>query len=238
MKTPDSTDCARSERLGSPIARRGYFVISVAPGAATLFGQTVTQRPFCTCFTRHQVVAVVARPVEAQLALDRVDLVLAQPVGEHLVVEALGRGDRGIEHLPRGIRRRGLRFDAGVGEPGLRRALVEELHELGRARIVEVRRMLLEDRRRERILAPRAPAPSGRAPGTCRSAAAACSRSSSSRRAAGCPRGRSRRPRRGRGSHPSRARRWRRSRGCRTPTRGTRLPAGRASSPLRARRAT
>ena len=70
MKTPDSTDCARSEKLGSPIVRAflryerkraalaesaardgGYFVISVAPGAATLFGQIVTQRPFCTCFT-------------------------------------------------------------------------------------------------------------------------------------------------------------------------------------------
>ncbi len=51
MKTPESTDCASSERLGSPIAPACYFVISVAPGAAMLFGHTVTQRPFCTCFT-------------------------------------------------------------------------------------------------------------------------------------------------------------------------------------------
>ena len=56
-------------------ARERYFVISVAPGAATLFGQTVTQRPFCLLHG-HEVVAVVARSVEAKLALDRIDLVL------------------------------------------------------------------------------------------------------------------------------------------------------------------
>ena len=49
---------------------------------------------------------------------------------------------------------------------GLGRALVEELHELRRTRIVEIGRVLLEDRRRERVLRLEAPAPSGRAPGT------------------------------------------------------------------------
>src|SRR5215467_15133872 len=40
----------------------------------------------------HQIVAVVAWPVEAQLALDRVDGVGLQPLRQHLVIEALGRG--------------------------------------------------------------------------------------------------------------------------------------------------
>jgi len=46
-RTPSRYRHGRDTRRGPP----HYFVISVAPGAATLLGQIVTQRPFCTCFT-------------------------------------------------------------------------------------------------------------------------------------------------------------------------------------------
>src|SRR5262249_20678565 len=47
-----------------------------------------------------EVVAVVVGTVEAQSPQHRVDLVLPKPLGQHLVVEAPGGRDRGLDHLP------------------------------------------------------------------------------------------------------------------------------------------
>jgi hypothetical protein len=65
----------------------------------------------------HQVVAVVRRPVEAQLALDRVDAVGLDPVADLLVVEAVAALDARLEDLPRRERRGGLRLDRVSGMP-------------------------------------------------------------------------------------------------------------------------
>src|SRR6186713_1775356 len=133
MKTPDSALCAssvalgrftanlpRAERLGSlraeRRARRGELLRVDRHPAAVLH-----------LLDAHQVVAVVRRAVEAQLALDRVDAVGLDPVADLLVVEAVAALDAGLEDLPRRERRGGLRLDRGVGNARLRGALVVEV---------------------------------------------------------------------------------------------------------------
>src|SRR5437773_1841957 len=73
-----------------------------------------------------EIVAVVVRAVEAQLADDRVHAVLLQPLREHFVVEALRRGHRGLQALPGRPRAGHLRLHVRVGHVRLRRALTEE----------------------------------------------------------------------------------------------------------------
>src|SRR5688500_4267327 len=138
MKTPESADCASSVALGSVI--RASPARWRAPDARSLHLEAC---PRCCVFLRpdddpaavlnllhpHQVVAIVARAVEAQLALQRVDTVLLEPRADRLVVQAVRPLDAGFEDLPRGVRGRGLRLDRIVRDACLRRAIVVQRNE-------------------------------------------------------------------------------------------------------------
>src|SRR5436309_15737459 len=106
-----------------------------------------------------EIVPVVVRPVEAEAAADRLDLVLPEPLGQYLVVEALGRSHRRLEHLPGRVRARGLRVDVRVGDAGLGRALVIERGESRGGWVVQERRVAAEGTPRAGQLRRRAPGP-------------------------------------------------------------------------------
>ena len=202
-KMPDRMDCASSVALGQRHRSQAPRVCSLAPGAATFLRPHHDPLAVLHLLDAHQVVAVVAGAVEAQLALDGVDPVRLEPGRRSPCRRGSWSPTTPASRICQAV------YDAaacvstdGVGQAGLGRALVVELDELGGARVVGERRLLLEDRHRQRVLRLGRRRPAGPAPGTCRSAAAARSRSSSSRRAAGCLRGRWRRPRRSRAWRP------------------------------------
>src|SRR3954469_11335147 len=118
MKTPDSADCASSVPLGNvtPIAFASRLLhLQACPGPRVVLRIDSDPASALHLLHTHQVVAVVARSVEAELALDRVDAVLLDVRGNRLVVEAAGTAHTGFENLPRGVRRRCLHFDARIG---------------------------------------------------------------------------------------------------------------------------
>src|SRR4051794_15181860 len=103
MKTPDRTDCPSSVRLGKCAAPSslGYF----RAGRSPLRWMHHEPAAFLQLLDLVEVGAldVVLRPVPAQRAEETLDLVLLQPGGECLVVEALRRRHGCLEDLPGGI---------------------------------------------------------------------------------------------------------------------------------------
>src|SRR3954465_5603499 len=102
MNTPDSADCASSVALG-----RFTLLLHAQrrTGRRVVLGPDRDPVTVLHLLHAHQVVAVVARSVEAQLALDRVDAVRLDVRADRLVIEASGALHTRLEDLPRGVRR-------------------------------------------------------------------------------------------------------------------------------------
>src|SRR5207237_3354166 len=120
-KMPERTLCDSSEALGSvnadmPAALEGEDLRAAGGHLLRPYDHPV---PVLHLLDAHQVVAEVAGAVEAQLALDGVDAIRLEPGRNRLVVEALGRGDAGLEDLPSGVRSGGLGLDRRVAQAGL-----------------------------------------------------------------------------------------------------------------------
>src|SRR5512132_373471 len=97
MKTPDSADCASSVALGNATvsARRVPALLHQQARARRRVLLRIDGDPAAVLhlLDTHQVIAVIARAVETQLALDRVDAVLLQVRGDRLIVQASGALD-------------------------------------------------------------------------------------------------------------------------------------------------
>src|SRR5450755_3788156 len=120
MNTPDRADCASSVELGKFIAReasrgagRGSAPrgpLRAQRGPARVASLHLQRRALCGellgihgdpaavlhLLDAHQVVAIVAGTVEAQVALNGIDAVFLDPRGDRLVVETAGAAHAGF----------------------------------------------------------------------------------------------------------------------------------------------
>src|SRR5437899_4630004 len=98
-KTPERMDWDSSDRLGSvkPDMSGGD---QLGTTSCNLLRPNDHPLAILDLLDAHQVVAEVADAVEAQLALQRVDLVRLQVGRDGLVVQALGVDDAGLQDLP------------------------------------------------------------------------------------------------------------------------------------------
>ena len=129
-------------------------VCSLAPGAAHSFGQTTTHLPSCTCLIAHQVVAVVAGPSKRSLPWMVSTWLVLQPgrrspcrPGSWCAITPASRICQAVYEAA------ACASTDGVGQAGLGGALADRVLTNSAAhRVVGERRMLLEDRHRQRVL--------------------------------------------------------------------------------------
>src|ERR1022692_5305748 len=148
MKRPDRADCASSVALGNVMpdavlqrswrgnasggpsrAQRGPAPVASLhlqrrARCGVLLGIYGDPAPVLHLLDAHQVVAVIARAIEAQVALDGVDPVFLDPRGDRFVVEAVGTAHAGFENLPRSVGSGSLDFDRRIRDARLRGTLV------------------------------------------------------------------------------------------------------------------